>query len=95
MFPLQLCIVHRIAPHYRSTSLCARQDSKTELGLHLRNGSRPNIPFKDDENIDLPIFNIVTIPNATNNFSISNKIGEGGFGLVYKCRFALGGAISV
>ncbi|THG00637.1 hypothetical protein TEA_011640 [Camellia sinensis var. sinensis] len=47
-------------------------------------GSRPNIPFKDDENIDLPIFNIVTITNATNNFSISNKIGEGGFGLVYK-----------
>ncbi|KAL7243987.1 hypothetical protein ACSBR1_016248 [Camellia fascicularis] len=47
-------------------------------------GSRPNIPFKDDENIDLPIFNIVTIANATNNFSISNKIGEGGFGPVYK-----------
>ncbi|GMP75080.1 hypothetical protein CsSME_00032294 [Camellia sinensis var. sinensis] len=45
--------------------------------------SQPNIPFKDDENIDLPIFNIVTIANATNNFSVYDKI-EGGFGLVYK-----------
>ncbi|THG19570.1 hypothetical protein TEA_013984 [Camellia sinensis var. sinensis] len=58
-------------------------------------GSRPKIPLKDDENIDLPIFNIVTIANATNNFSISNKIGEGGFGPVYKCRFAFGGPMSV
>ncbi|KAL7243985.1 hypothetical protein ACSBR1_016246 [Camellia fascicularis] len=47
-------------------------------------GSWSNIPFKDDENIDLPIFNIVTIANATNNFSISDKIGEGGFVSVYK-----------
>ncbi|KAL7243988.1 hypothetical protein ACSBR1_016249 [Camellia fascicularis] len=39
-------------------------------------GSQPNIPFKDDENIDLSIFNMVTITNATNNFSISDKIGE-------------------
>ncbi|CAL5344751.1 unnamed protein product [Camellia sinensis] len=55
-------------------------------------GSQPNIPFKDGENIDLPIFNIVTIlpifnivtiANATNNFSVYDKI-EGGFGLVYK-----------
>ncbi|CAL5411026.1 unnamed protein product [Camellia sinensis] len=39
-------------------------------------GSRPNVTIKDDENIDLPSFNIVTIANATNNFSISNKIGR-------------------
>ncbi|CAL5344758.1 unnamed protein product [Camellia sinensis] len=58
-------------------------------------GSRPNIPFKDDENIDLPIFNIVTITNATNNFSISNKIGEGGFGLVYKGQLSTGQEIAV
>ncbi|CAL5344763.1 unnamed protein product [Camellia sinensis] len=58
-------------------------------------GSRPNIPFKDDENIDLPIFNIVTIANATNNFSISNKIGEGGFGPVYKGQLSTGQVIAV
>ncbi|CAL5344769.1 unnamed protein product [Camellia sinensis] len=58
-------------------------------------GSRPNIPFKDDENIELPIFNIVTIANATNNFSISNKIGEGGFGPVYKGQLSTGQVIAV
>ncbi|CAL5411030.1 unnamed protein product [Camellia sinensis] len=40
-------------------------------------GSRPNIPFKDDENIDMPIFNIVTITNATNNFSEKGQLSTG------------------
>lgn len=31
-----------------------------------------------------PIFDIDTILAATNSFSIENKIGEGGFGPVYK-----------
>ncbi|CAK9181282.1 unnamed protein product [Ilex paraguariensis] len=38
----------------------------------------------DHENLDLPIFHIVIIAEATNNFSHTNKIGEGGFGPVYK-----------
>ncbi|KAL7243990.1 hypothetical protein ACSBR1_016251 [Camellia fascicularis] len=58
-------------------------------------GSQLTIPFKDDENIDLPIFKIVTIANATNNFSISNKIGEGGFGPVYKGQLSTGQVIAV
>jgi serine/threonine protein kinase len=33
---------------------------------------------------DLPVFNLSTIAKATNNFTIINKIGEGGFGPVYK-----------
>ncbi|KAK7262702.1 hypothetical protein RJT34_30278 [Clitoria ternatea] len=36
------------------------------------------------DNIDLPIFNFITISNATNHFSQSNKLGQGGFGPVYK-----------
>ncbi|KAH1247638.1 G-type lectin S-receptor-like serine/threonine-protein kinase [Glycine max] len=38
---------------------------------------------KDDggqENLELPFFDLATIINATNNFSIDNKLGEGGFG---------------
>jgi len=31
-----------------------------------------------------PLFEIDTILAATNNFSIENKIGEGGFGPVYR-----------
>ncbi|BBH00796.1 hypothetical protein Prudu_010885 [Prunus dulcis] len=33
---------------------------------------------------ELCIYNFDSILNATNNFSISNKLGEGGFGPVYK-----------
>ncbi|KAE8692221.1 calcium-binding protein PBP1-like [Hibiscus syriacus] len=36
------------------------------------------------EDLELPLFDFVTIESATNNFSDSNKIGTGGFGLVYK-----------
>ncbi|KAH7833931.1 hypothetical protein Vadar_011202 [Vaccinium darrowii] len=44
----------------------------------------PDIQDRDEENVELPIFDMVTIAGATNNFSDSNKIGEGGFGSVYK-----------
>ncbi|KAK8691403.1 hypothetical protein V6N13_074914 [Hibiscus sabdariffa] len=36
------------------------------------------------EDLELPLFDSVTIASATNSFSDSNKIGTGGFGLVYK-----------
>ncbi|KAL7218689.1 hypothetical protein ACSBR2_011872 [Camellia fascicularis] len=36
------------------------------------------------EEIELPLFELATISNATKNFSKDNKIGEGGFGPVYK-----------
>ncbi|KAL4628663.1 hypothetical protein ACB092_05G256500, partial [Castanea dentata] len=35
-------------------------------------------------NSDLPLFELSTIVAATDNFSIANKLGEGGFGPVYK-----------
>lgn len=37
-----------------------------------------------DEDLDFHIFDIETISAATNNFSLNNKIGQGGFGIVYK-----------
>ncbi|XVF70465.1 hypothetical protein PTKIN_Ptkin11bG0163700 [Pterospermum kingtungense] len=36
------------------------------------------------EDLDLPLFDFTTIAHATDNFSPKNKIGEGGFGSVYK-----------
>ncbi|KAG6793918.1 hypothetical protein POTOM_003144 [Populus tomentosa] len=36
------------------------------------------------ENMELPLFQFTTIAKATNGFSFNNKIGEGGFGPVYK-----------
>lgn len=34
--------------------------------------------------MDLPLFDLQTIVIATSNFSSNNKIGQGGFGSVYK-----------
>ncbi|KAK9056994.1 hypothetical protein SSX86_024360 [Deinandra increscens subsp. villosa] len=37
-----------------------------------------------DEDLELPLFSLSTLRNATDNFSMDNKVGEGGFGPVYK-----------
>ncbi|CAJ1978639.1 unnamed protein product, partial [Sphenostylis stenocarpa] len=47
------------------------------------------------DNIDLPIFDFLSISKATNNFSQSNKLGEGGFGPVYKGILSDGQEIAV
>ncbi|GMJ13804.1 hypothetical protein like AT4G27290 [Hibiscus trionum] len=47
------------------------------------------------EDIELPLFDFVTIASATDNFSDSNKIGKGGFGLVYKGELFKGQEIAV
>ena len=37
-----------------------------------------------NEDLELPFYSLATIAIATNKFSSNNKLGEGGFGLVYK-----------
>jgi len=48
--------------------------------------------FKDatvrGEDFKLPLFDIDTIATATDNFSMQNKLGEGGFGPVYKVTWS-------
>ncbi|KAJ3670309.1 hypothetical protein LUZ60_010633 [Juncus effusus] len=39
---------------------------------------------EDGKNSELPLFTFDYLASVTNNFGISNKLGEGGFGLVYK-----------
>jgi hypothetical protein len=36
------------------------------------------------EDLKLPVFDLDTLACATDNFSVDNKLGEGGFGSVYK-----------
>ena len=43
---------------------------------------------KTDE-LELPLFDLATIVMATNNFSDANKLGQGGFGCVYKVNYQL------
>lgn len=39
---------------------------------------------EEKEDMELPLFDLTTIANVTDDFSSSNKLGEGGFGPVYK-----------
>ncbi|WJX93841.1 hypothetical protein P8452_75329 [Trifolium repens] len=50
---------------------------------------------EDEDDLDLPLLAYSTLVTATNNFSIKNKIGEGGFGPVYKGRLVCGQEIAV
>ncbi|XP_061375151.1 G-type lectin S-receptor-like serine/threonine-protein kinase SD1-1 isoform X2 [Gastrolobium bilobum] len=78
------------------------------LGWCYRQKSRSNVKEKLDFNIkeeqnsrmqvddmDLPVFDLSTIAKATSNFTIKNKIGEGGFGPVYRGTLADGLEIAV
>ncbi|KAK7312922.1 hypothetical protein VNO77_37177 [Canavalia gladiata] len=47
------------------------------------------------EDLDLPLFDLLTILVAINNFSLNNKIGQGGFGPVYKGKLPNGQEIAV
>eukprot|EP00258_Populus_trichocarpa_P031847 XP_024447866.1 G-type lectin S-receptor-like serine/threonine-protein kinase At4g27290 isoform X1 [Populus trichocarpa] len=47
------------------------------------------------EDLDLPLFYLDTLTLATNNFSVDNKLGEGGFGPVYKGTLKDGQEIAV
>ena len=49
---------------------------------------RKNKKLKLREDFELPLFQLSTITRATDNFSLNNKIGEGGFGPVYKVHNA-------
>nr|XP_043636815.1 G-type lectin S-receptor-like serine/threonine-protein kinase At4g27290 [Erigeron canadensis] len=46
--------------------------------------NKKNNSVQMEDTDDLPVFSLYEIAKATENFSINNKIGEGGFGLVYK-----------
>ncbi|KAI9385929.1 hypothetical protein POPTR_011G129350v4 [Populus trichocarpa] len=47
------------------------------------------------EDLELPLFEFTAIANATSNFSINNKLGEGGYGPVYKGKLVDGQEIAV
>ncbi|KAL8145935.1 hypothetical protein AgCh_003892 [Apium graveolens] len=49
----------------------------------------------EGEDFKVPLFDFTEIANATNNFSDLNKLGEGGFGPVYKGLLTDGQAIAV
>ncbi|QHO31644.1 G-type lectin S-receptor-like serine/threonine-protein kinase At4g27290 [Arachis hypogaea] len=50
---------------------------------------------REKDDMDLPMFDLSTIVYATNYFSSDNKLGEGGFGSVYKGALENGTEIAV
>ncbi|KAL5700048.1 hypothetical protein ACHQM5_025547 [Ranunculus cassubicifolius] len=56
------------------------------LGLVIRWIGKKTSPKGDSPrgDLELPLYDLLTITTATNNFSKENKLGEGGFGPVYK-----------
>ncbi|KAK1304629.1 Receptor-like serine/threonine-protein kinase SD1-8 [Acorus calamus] len=60
---------------------------KRKKSKKTRWGGNKNVYYSDrsyKEGMDLPLFDLDTVKMATDNFSDVNKIGEGGFGPVYK-----------
>ncbi|XP_019054725.1 PREDICTED: G-type lectin S-receptor-like serine/threonine-protein kinase At4g03230 isoform X2 [Nelumbo nucifera] len=66
------------------------------LGQHPTDIINPDKFGKDEKRgIDVPFFHYKRIAASTENFSDSNKLGEGGFGLVYKGQLPGGQEIAV
>ncbi|XP_047155544.1 receptor-like serine/threonine-protein kinase SD1-8 [Vigna umbellata] len=57
--------------------------------------NRENSGERNMDDIELPMFDFKTLAMATNNFSEANKLGQGGFGIVYRGRLMEGRDIAV
>ncbi|KAL3503538.1 hypothetical protein ACH5RR_037987 [Cinchona calisaya] len=69
--------------------------SSSEIGK-LVHGCMKNCNYEtQDEELKLPVFKFSTLMKATENFAITNKLGEGGFGIVYKGMLEKGEEIAV
>ncbi|KAF3453568.1 hypothetical protein FNV43_RR04008 [Rhamnella rubrinervis] len=71
----------------RRTAALEENTRRNEIVSHNNGGQK--------EDLELPLFDLSTIATATNNFSLANKLGEGGFGPVYKGMLDDGQEIAV
>uniref|UniRef100_A0A2N9FCP0 non-specific serine/threonine protein kinase n=1 Tax=Fagus sylvatica TaxID=28930 RepID=A0A2N9FCP0_FAGSY len=61
---------------------------RSRTNLQVKTERSRSIDYQNNEgqkeDLELPFLDLSTIACATNNFAINNKLGEGGFGSVYK-----------
>jgi hypothetical protein len=62
---------------------------------HLKDLMASEFREEDEKGIDLPFFDLEGILAATDSFSDANKLGEGGYGPVYKVISASLTSVSV
>ncbi|KAJ4841991.1 hypothetical protein Tsubulata_005423 [Turnera subulata] len=65
------------------------------LGLYFWRKKQQKDEKMNDDDLELPLFDLDTIACATKNFSIANKLGQGGYGPVYKGMLKDGQEIAV
>lgn len=59
------------------------------MSAHDKSSFTQHQEESQEEDLELPLFDLATICAATDQFSLGNKIGQGGFGPVYKVWFIL------
>ncbi|GMY37168.1 G-type lectin S-receptor-like serine/threonine-protein kinase At1g11300 [Fagus crenata] len=81
----------------------ARKKKATGISLFTGREARQSFPRDNllEDNLnqvkvqELPLFNFEKLATATDNFHLSNKLGQGGFGPVYRGKFSDGQEIAV
>ncbi|OAY82107.1 Cysteine-rich receptor-like protein kinase 25 [Ananas comosus] len=98
-----ICLTILLISCFLLCLLCIKRRRRAERAKLYH--SRPTFNFDTDEVIRLwkseesssefSLFDFATLMNSTNNFSIESKLGEGGFGPVYKGQLSNGLEIAV
>ncbi|KAJ9554156.1 hypothetical protein OSB04_018201 [Centaurea solstitialis] len=63
---------------------CRKKNKKRQMKIKGSNLDKKNSRMQMEDLDELPFFSLREVAKATDNFCINNKIGEGGFGPVYK-----------
>ncbi|CAN1775085.1 G-type lectin S-receptor-like serine/threonine-protein kinase At4g27290 [Linum perenne] len=95
---LALCVILRIQrrrKHLRVEASMTGSPEETEEDEDDQEDEERMSGEGGSRDLELPLFQFATIADATNNFSAKNKLGQGGYGPVYKGVLKNGRTIAV
>nr|DAD42953.1 TPA_asm: hypothetical protein HUJ06_001183 [Nelumbo nucifera] len=72
-----------------------KKKMQRKRGNMENNNENVNILENTRKDLEFPLFDFLTISIATNDFSLDHKLGQGGFGPVYKGKLEDGQEIAV